>query len=132
MYIVGYVYLYGPQLLTIKILNDFILWVMFFLKLILAFLLFVQAKYLSSTYTANLPSSTILRPSFHCICSSKSSTISLLFTSVMSSGDLGFRLANLPFFDLFCLEVSNSAILLFTCQRGTELRFKHQRVFRGE
>ena len=38
----------------------------------------------------------------------------------------------LPFFDLFCLEVSNSAILLFTCQRGTELRFKHQRVFRGE
>ena len=24
-----YVYLYGPQLLTIKILNDFILWVMF-------------------------------------------------------------------------------------------------------
>ena len=54
----------------------------------------MQAKYLSSTYTANLPSSTILRPSFHCICSSESSTISLLFTSVMSSGDLGFCLAN--------------------------------------
>ena len=46
----------------------------------------------------------------------------------MSSGDFGFRLANLPFLDLFCLEVGNSAILLFTCQRGTELRFKHQRV----
>ena len=66
----------------------------------------MQAKYLSSTYTANLPSSTILRPSFHCICSSKSSTISLLFTSVMSSGDLGFRLANLPFLICFALKLA--------------------------
>ena len=92
----------------------------------------MKAKYLSSTYTANLPRPSILWPSFHYMCCSKSSTISLLFLSVMSSGDFDFRLANLPFLDVFCLEASNSAILLFTCQRGTELRFKHQRVVSGE
>ena len=90
----------------------------------------MKAKYLSSTYTANLPSSTILRPSFHymccsksfhCMCCSKSfhymccsksSTISLLFSSVMSSGDFGFRLANLPFWIFFALKL---AILPLCC-----------------